>query len=277
MIGGMFRLRSVIGLSVLAAGLLCATACARGSSDAVSKEDAMQTTGQARTGRTIDGYTYTDAPVEARLGPHVFRFPANYYRDQMGPNFDGSFSLLVQWPDLEPLPPGERSGQDMETFDKQITIAPAYVEKVPIETRLEASTMPMASPGTLEYDDPRDRIDLMLAQPERYGLVPYVIDATKLASYAQRFEVEMGIPAGTARESYKDWFVGRDGNGRLTTVIQCDHEPLAGDDRRPGCTHDFVVASLKLRVSIDYGREYLPGWKKIEDRARELLDRHRVD
>lgn len=63
-------------------------------------------------------YGYNERPVEAQLGPHHLRIPANYFRDQIGPDFQGNFSLLVQWPDLEPLPPGKRSGQDMDTFDQ---------------------------------------------------------------------------------------------------------------------------------------------------------------
>jgi len=274
---GMFRLRSAIGPLALTAGLLCTAGCARGGSGAVSTEDAMQSGEQARTGRTIDGYTYTDAPVEARLGPHVFRFPANYYRDQMGPNFDGSFSLLVQWPDLEPLPPGERSGQDMATFDRQITIAPAYVDRVPIETLLDRMTVPMAEPDWIEAQDPRQRLDLMLAQPERDGLTPYVIDTRRLEEYALQYRDALGVSTNTDARTYKDWFVWRDADGKLLTLIRCDLAPEAGAVERPQCTHDFTVSELRIAVSIDYPREFLPGWQKIEARARGLLAEYRVD
>ncbi len=285
MIGRMFRpahhraARSHPAMRALAVGLclLCATACARGGSTTASKEDAMQSNQSPRAGRTVDGYTYTDAPVEARLGPHVFRFPANYYRDQMGPNFDGSFSLLVQWPDLQPLPPGERSGQDMATFDRQITIAPHYVDRVPIETLLDRMTMPMAEPGSIEADDPRDRLDLMVVQPEHDGLTPYVVDQAKLASYARRYKDTMGVPTGTRAGSYKDWFVRRDARGQLLTVITCDPQPEPGADTRPQCTHDFTIPEQLISVSVDYDRSFLIGWEKIESRARALLAEYRID
>lgn len=112
-------------------------------------------------------YGYNERLVEAQLGPHRLRIPANYFRDQIGPDFQGNFSLLVQWPDLEPLPPGQRSGQDMDTFDRQITIAPDYVDRVPIEIPLERMTAPIAESGSPGLDDPRERLDLMLPQPER--------------------------------------------------------------------------------------------------------------
>src|SRR3546814_2825438 len=46
-------------------------------------------------------YGYNDRPVEAHLGPHRYLIPANYFRNQIGPDFQGNFTLLVQWPDLQ--------------------------------------------------------------------------------------------------------------------------------------------------------------------------------
>lgn len=221
-------------------------------------------------------YGYNDRLVEARLGPHRFRIPANYFRDQIGPDFQGNFSLLVQWPDLQPLPPGKRSGQDMETFDRQITIAPRYVDRVPIETRLERMTVPIAEPGALEYGDPRERLDLMQALPERDGFVPYVVDMDRLEEYAHRYREAIGVSTNTAPETYKDWFVRRDSGGELLTLIRCDHEPGAGSDERPQCTHDLTIPELRIAVSIGYPREFLAGWRKIEERARTLLAQYRV-
>lgn len=219
---------------------------------------------------------YNDRPVEVRLGPHRFRVPANYFRDQIGPDFQGNFSLLVQWPDLEPLPPGKRSGQDMDTFDRQITIAPRYVDRVPIDTRLERMTAPIADPGSLEHEDPRKRLDLMKALPERDGLVPYVVDTARLADYGRKYEAQLGVSISPGPETYQDWFVQRDAGGRIRTLVRCDHEPAPDDDRRAGCTHDFTIPELRLAVSMDYGREFLSGWQRIEERARMLLARYKV-
>lgn len=220
-------------------------------------------------------YGYNDRPVEARLGPHRFRIPANYFRDQIGPDFQGNWSLLVQWPDLQPLPPGMRSGQNMETFDRQITITPSYVDRVPIETLLERTTRPMAEPDWIEAQDPRRRLDLMKAQPEHDGLVPYVVDTEKLEDYARRYHDAIGVSTKTGPETYKDWFVRRDGEGRLLTVIRCDHEPEPDSRERPQCTHDFTIPEAKIAISIDYPREYLTGWRRIEERARALLVQYR--
>jgi hypothetical protein len=221
---------------------------------------------------------YNTLPVEAHLGPHRFMIPANYFRDQIGPDFQGNFSLLVQWPHLQPLPPGKRSGQDMETFDRQITIAPRHVDRVPIETRLEASTIPIAPPGSASIQHPAERLDRMLPQPERDGLTPYVVDLPALEAFRDAEALRLGMRrTPIRRDSLQDWFVRRDGRGKLVTLVKCNLEPEPGDDRRPSCTHDFVIPELDVAVSMDYGREYLSGWQRIEDRARALILQSRVD
>lgn len=220
---------------------------------------------------------YNDHPVEARLGPHRFRIPANYFRDQIGPDFQGNFSLLVQWPDLEPLPPGKRSGQDMETFDRQITISPDYVDRVPIETLLERMTLPIAPPNSPSQEDPSRRLDLMLPQAERDGLTPYVVDTKRLAEYDAAESARLGVPVRRTPDSYQDWFVRHDAGGHLVTLIRCDREPAPGDHRKAGCVHDFTIPELRIAISIDYGREYLSGWQRIEDRARALIAKYRID
>lgn len=220
---------------------------------------------------------YNALPVEARLGPHVFRIPAHYFRDQIGPDFQGNFSLMVQWPDLEPLPPGKRSGQDMETFGRQVTISPDYVDRVPIETLLEVASKPLGKPGRIEYDDPRERLDLMLRQPEWHGLTPYVVDEPLLEAYRDRYSAHYGTRrTPTRRESYDDWFTRREADGRLRSLIYCDHEPRPGEISSPVCNHRFVIVDLKIAVDISYRRAYLADWEKIENRARALLDSTRV-
>ncbi len=221
---------------------------------------------------------YNTLPVEARLGPHRFMIPAHYFRDQIGPDFQGNFSLLVQWPDLEPLPPGKRSGQDMDTFHRQITISLDYVDRVPIETLLEAYTVPIAPENSPSLQHPAERLDRMQQQPERDGLTPYVVDMPALEAFRDAEALRLGMRrTPTRRDSLQDWFVRRDERGKLVTLIKCDLEPEPGDDRHPGCVHNFVLPELKIAVSIDYGREYLSGWKRIEDRARGLILQSRVD
>ena len=221
---------------------------------------------------------YSQLPVEASLGPHRFMVPANYFRDQIGPDFQGGWSLMVQWPDLQPLPPGKRSGQDMATFDRQITISPDYVDRVPIETLLEAYANLDEREEPADRQDPSDRLHMMVEQPERDGLTPYIVDLAALEAYRNEKSLRLGMRrTPIRRDALQDWFVQRDQAGKLQTLIKCKLEPEPGDDRRPGCTHDFVIPELKVAVSMQYGREYLSGWKRIEDRARSLIAQYHTD
>jgi len=232
---------------------------------------------------------YNDKPVEARLGPHRFMIPANYFYDQMGPDFQGNFGLVVQWPDLQPLPPGMRSQQDMETFQKSIAISPYYVDRVPMEGRLERAIRPYASENTLAYQDPSERLDMMDEQPQRFGLTPYYVNRDKFLAYSKLREREDGHPYRARLEDQEDRYLVRDAQGRLTTVIKCnshlqpdgfiiqgDRLLRDGSPRVPICTHDFLMPQDKIVLSLDYARIFLKDWQRIEDRARELLTQYRA-
>jgi hypothetical protein len=258
-------------LSALCLCLCVATSCAAGD----PTQESSMTLDPATAAYQKHGYN--TLPVEARLGPHVFRIPANYFRDQIGADFQGNWSVMVQWPDLEPLPPGKRSGQDMETFGRQITISPRYIDRVPIETRLEVASMPPGEPGRIEYENPRYRLDLMLPQAEWHGLTPYIVDETLLEAYDDRYSAHYGTRrTPTRRENHKDWFVSRNVDGSLRTLIRCDQESEPDVYSSPVCNHDLVIPELKIAVSISYRRTCLPGWENIENRARDLLEASRV-
>lgn len=63
-------------LTLALAVAVSAGACARPPSNEHERNPAMP--GATQTGRTINGHTYTDAPVDVKLGPNTFRIPANY-------------------------------------------------------------------------------------------------------------------------------------------------------------------------------------------------------
>ncbi|MFC3716328.1 hypothetical protein ACFONC_09195 [Luteimonas soli] len=233
-------------------------------------------------------YGYNDRPVEARLGPHRYLIPANYFRDQIGPDFQGNFSLLVQWPDLQPLPPGERSKQDMETFAKQITISPDYIDRVPMEGLLEKSIHHYGPEGTPEHHHPSERLELRDEEPKEFGLSPYRVNSDKFAAYLKEWEQEYGYQSHARLEDQKDWYLDRGTDGRLTTVIKCDSRlqpdgiSIEGDrltreeGRSSGCTHYFLMPDEKISFSAFYVRAFLKDWKRIEIRSRELLKQYRV-
>ena len=63
--------------------VLSTTACAKAPSTETGPNAPMSEA--ATSPRTVGGQTYTTQPVEARLGPHRFMFPANLYYNQTGP------------------------------------------------------------------------------------------------------------------------------------------------------------------------------------------------
>ncbi|MDA7419236.1 hypothetical protein PGB34_22915 [Xenophilus arseniciresistens] len=232
---------------------------------------------------------YNDKLVDACLGPAHFRIPANYFRSQMGPDFEGYFSLLVQWPDLQPLAPGKRLNQDMATQRRQITITPVYVDRVPIETRLDASVEPPTYVYPADGDSPTMRLRDRDRQPERHGLTPYYVNEALYDAYINgpRREKPSEPPAST--RNTRDWFLARDAQGRLTTVIKCsshlDPDGLVlrgselvreGSGTNADCQQEFIIPELKVWVSIAYPRALLPHWPRLEARARELFKQYRV-
>ncbi|WP_052338499.1 hypothetical protein [Luteimonas huabeiensis] len=272
---------------------LAAGACAQ-PAPAAEDEEAQRMSDTVTRGRTVDGYTYTDAPVEARLGPHVFRFPANYYDDQMGPFFDGSLGLRVQWPDLAPMPPGETSRQTMDAFMKAVDYALDYVDRVPIRESLRRTTMRgeyIYEPDDVEYRDPEGRLDLRVAQPEAMGLVRYDVDPDDAAAYARAYEAQWGRPYAPIPGWRKDWYVARDADGEIVTFIQCDTDKITdglvveGGELRPSpnpkdrvaqCTHYLILPEDDISVRITYVRVLLPDWKRFESRIKQILQDYRV-
>jgi len=76
----------------------------------------------ATSPRTVSGQTYTTQPVEARLGPHRFMFPANLYYNQTGPLADGGVMLTVFWPDFDAAPPGDRPVRSTQDSRRQVLV-----------------------------------------------------------------------------------------------------------------------------------------------------------
>lgn len=232
---------------------------------------------------------YDDKPVDACLGPHRYRIPANYFRDQIGPDFQGNFSLTVQWPGLQPVPPGERETQDWAQQSKHVEISPYYVDRVPIETRLKKSIEPPSADSYYHDYHPARRLDLMDRQPARFSLTPYHVNAAKFKAFHERRSLMNGYPVRARLEETEDWYLGHDAQGRLATVIKCgshlepDGLAMQGDQlvedgarRVPGCTQTIVMVEAKLRIDIGYRRVLLKDWKRFEDRTRQLFAQYRV-
>lgn len=283
----MHVMRSGPCLTLALAVAVSACACARTPPTEQKGSSAMSE--PAHTGRTINGHTYSDAPVDVKLGPTTFRIPANYLDSQIAPWPGEGVTLVIEWPDMTPTPPGGRANPRTNDFRKEIAVSIDYIDRAPIETSLErlSSNEAITEAGSVERGNPKNRLDLRVAQPERLGLTPYAIDEAKMAVYSKAYEARYGKPYPRNPGSEYDWYVARDPRGALTTFIKCESVSFRGDGVRlegdqvvneegavaAGCFHYFSDVENKLSITLNYKRAFLKDWKRMEEAVRDLLAR----
>ncbi|MEI2262299.1 hypothetical protein OHC51_15215 [Stenotrophomonas indicatrix] len=274
-------------LALAIAVAVSTSACARPPSTEHERNSAMP--GATQTGRTLNGHTYTDGPVDVKLGPNTFRIPANYLDSQIAPWPGEGVSLVIEWPDMTPTLPGARANPRTNDFRKEIAVAVNYIDRIPIETSLArlSSNEAITEEGSVERGDPRARLDLRIARPATLGLVPYAIDEEKMAHYSKDYEARYGESPVRNPAYEDDWYVARNEDGQLTTFIKCETTSFRGDGVRlegdqvidledpvaAGCTHYFVDVENKLSITLNYKRAFLKDWKRMEDAVRDALAR----
>ncbi len=228
----------------------------------------------------------TPPPIkEACVGPYALRVPANYFDDQMGPNFDGSFGLYLEYPQLQAFAPGERINLKLDVSLRTVNIGYSYLDRVSLPEFLRRQY----TPG-FGKSGPAERLEDRVQGEPVHGLTPYYADLPKIYAYLRARGLREGNnllePGG-----HQDWYVQRDASGDISTVIKCTSREVVGDgveyrdgvlgarrsDPYSDCYHVFVIPELKIAVDIRYVRFALPDWKRIEDRAREALRDFMVD
>ncbi|WP_251006568.1 hypothetical protein [Stenotrophomonas sp. ISL-67] len=248
-------------------------------------EDASQS-------RTVDGYTYTTAPVQAQLGPHRYAFPANLYDDQIGPSVGGGIALSFIWPGLKAAAPGDRPTRSMEDHYRTVTASIDYLDAVSASELLPrlSDTEATTEAGSINRNDPRRRLDLRKAGAEQFGLTPYAIDEGRMALFGKEYQKQFGEPVTRNPRKEDEWYIARAADGQLATFIKCDqpeggNEGLAiqGDTLVPdesvkvsSCTHYFVDLTDNLGVTLFYPRVLLKDWKGMEEATRAALAKYKV-
>lgn len=231
---------------------------------------------------------YNDKLVDACIGPTHYRFPANLFRDQMGPDFQAGIYMVLLWPDLQAAPPGKLNLEPLASAPNWVGISVDHVDRVPVETLLERYISP--SESQVRENDPTAILALRDRQPERFGLTPYFVNPTLFEAREDQRQRETGSKFRAPLRNIDDWYLSRDASGRLTTLIKCDShlrpEGYVAEGRSlvkvPNvrtnalCTHYIVMDDVKASVEISYHRELLHEWKRFENRARELFATHRV-
>ncbi|WP_457321871.1 Smlt3025 familytype IV secretion system inhibitor [Stenotrophomonas sp. P5_B8] len=273
-------------LALALAVAVTATACTRPPSTGQEPDGTVP--GATQIGRTINGHTYSDAPVDVKLGPTTFRIPANYLDSQIAPWPGEGVTLVIEWPDMTPTPPGARANPRTNDFRKEIAVSIDYIDRVPIETSLErlSSNEAITEAGSVERGNPKNRLDLRVAHPEKLGLTPYAIDEARMAVYSKAYEARYGKPYARNAASEYDWYVARDPRGALTTFIKCESTSFRGDGVRlegdqvvdeegtvaAGCFHYFSDVENKLSITLNYKRAFLKDWKRMEGAVRNVLE-----
>jgi len=223
----------------------------------------------------------TDPPEikQACVGPYLLEFPQNYFYEQMGADFQGYFSLALEYPSLQPFKPGELSGFDRDVAMRIVKITYWYPWR-PVRDVLRSSYTPWES----RKDDPAASLQGRIEGDQRFGLTPYYEDMGRIRAY-QRSRGTSEDAAVMQASWHYDWYVTRDVAGEVNRLIKCDAlgRPGTGIDVRDGklykrmgevtprCRHMYIVTEMNIEGEISYPRLMLERWDDIEDHARALL------
>ncbi|WP_231104249.1 hypothetical protein [Xanthomonas graminis] len=211
--------------------------------------------------------------------------PANYFGDQMGPNFDDSFGLYLEYPTLQPFAPGERTHLRLDVSTRTVDIAYHYLDRVDVHEALRRRYTGYSA----DKDNPAEHLESRLRQSAVYGLTPYYADLPKVFSYYKAKGYRASAPVFKADE-HDDWYVERDANGEIRTFIKCTSHVVAEtgveyrdgklvrsqDAELPECHHLFALPEISTLVEVRYVRAALPDWKRIEDAARSYIEKFMV-
>lgn len=227
-------------------------------------------------------FAYTDRPVQATLGPHRFRIPANYFASQVGPGLHGSMRLMLRWPELEPLPPGVRYYREQRTFYSVVDVSVHYLDQVPPQQVLDQGVLTPFPDSPEARANPSENLALARHGEPVHGLVPYYVDIPALEGYFR----QQGFP--THQEHLfrfaRDWYLVKDMEGALQTAIRCTTMQVPdgmevqdgkllwiGNSGVPACDHEFLLQPYNTIVQVHYPRPFLKDWRRIEDRVRALF------
>ncbi|WP_294988768.1 hypothetical protein [uncultured Stenotrophomonas sp.] len=227
-----------------------------------------------------DAYAVPVPLKQACVGPYLLELPQNYYYNQMGPEHDGSFGLALEYPRLLPFKPGERINPSVDVAVRTVTVDYAYIDRIDVRQVLRNAY----TPRSYAPDDPAASLEGRIQGEPVHGLVPYFIDIQKIRNY-QRARGIRETASVMKSDSHYDWYVSHDASGEIDQLIECTPREIieSGVEYRDGkmvkkkvygfaeCKQKFVIEELNTVVNVNYPREGLPNWRKMEARARALL------
>ena len=222
---------------------------------------------------------------QACIGPYLLEIPQHLFYSQMGPEFDGSFSLVLQYPGLQPFAPGERMNLKLDVSMRTVAFAYWYIDRIELRQAMRNSYIPIwGDPG-----DPSRTLEGRIVGEPVYGLLPYYADLPRIRAYKARQGMRADAPVMKA-DWHQDWFITRDAAGEVDRLIRCTSREVGGTGVvfRDGlmyrnmhepyseCEHQFMLPEHSTLVRITYVRIGLKDWQQIEDKARALFFDHLV-
>ena len=268
--------------SVLVSMMLALSACRASEPPKPVLETQTNTQGCVRV-RSTGPQDPAAVPVpikQACVGPYLLELPQNYFYNQMGTEFDGSFALALEYPSLEPFKPGERSALTVDVSVRTVRIDYRFTDHADLPQVLRNAYTPMQ----FQRDDPAASLDGRLLGDSIYGLTPYYADMARIRTYLRSEGLRDDAP-GMRDRWHTDWFVTRDNNGTVERIIKCTSRGVTsvGVGYRAGkivrnneryvaeCDHTFPISDHGTIVRVHYARIGLPDWRRIEGEARELF------
>lgn len=240
-------------------------------------------------GPTDGNFTYTNEPQLTKLGPHRFMIPANYFTDQIGPDFQGGALLELVWPKLEAAPPGWTRTTNALQQAHLIRANLDYIDRWPLQNAMDSS-LRTGSDDPILRQNPTANIDYRTRMEDVLGLERWVVSEEDKARYLKLTEGQSdryGLPADPW--DFEDWYLRRDAQGHVLTRMRCDpptkpdgliiqgNALIKGENPRVAmCTHTFSLPKYDVILGVTYPRVLMHDWERIEARYRAVMDRYYI-
>ncbi len=205
------------------------------------------------------------------LGPYLLEVPRDHLFNPRGLGSGDGYSLALDFPSLQPIPPAEREPFSPEIVMRTVTFDYRYVDR----GRLKQVFQREYTPRDAKDHAPEQSLDTRVQQNTEYGLVAYIADMDKVRAYYRAKGYEDSARVMTP-ERHKDWFIARGTDGEVSSVIKCAPK-LDQDAGFARCEHTLLMEDRNTLVRINYPSRGLPQWRALEARAREMVVGFMVD
>jgi len=201
-----------------------------------------------------------------------------------------AFALLVRWPDLRP----RNAETEQSYWDGQKPGGQPWLS-IALDDDYARSPRPPATPDNGLARRLRGNLERLSA--EGLAKVPhYVIDPTDPAGkreirtwdvrYALRGPdpatgLQWAEPTGPGTERFYMWnqalFWQGDMASIVTDLVKCNNGKMPNPRTYQQCSHRYLLPEWSAYVTVRYPRSWLPQWRDIKARSRDLVRSFQTD